>query len=84
MRRKLQCDCLNSIFTGVPCYHMFAIVIKEEIPSESLPFNRRWELEYFTEVKKDKDFSEILIKEDKENERIPIKLSDKKVYIYKY
>ena len=50
-RGKLECDCFDSVYTGIPCRHMIMIANSlEEINYEALPFNQRWELDYYTEL----------------------------------
>ena len=46
-RKKLQCDCLESIFEGLPCKHELCIYIKESQPISALNIAERWTLEYF-------------------------------------
>lgn len=49
-RGKLQCDCLDEVFTGVPCRHMIMLAnSQKEIKYESLPFNQRWKKDYYRE-----------------------------------
>jgi len=49
-RRKLQCDCLDKIFTEISCRHMIMLGnSQKEIKYESLPFNQRWKKNYYRE-----------------------------------
>jgi len=41
-RSKLTCDCKDSIFIGVPCRHLIALVSKEKVLDfKALPINPR-------------------------------------------
>lgn len=46
---KLQCDCEEDKFVGIPCRHQVAIFVKRKIDFQSLPFNPRWQKSYYEE-----------------------------------
>lgn len=45
---KLCCDCLESVYEGLPCRHELCIYIKETRPLNELGIHERWTLNYFT------------------------------------
>jgi len=47
IQNKLPYDCLNEIFVGIPCYHVVAIFVKQEINYNLLKFNERWSLDFY-------------------------------------
>ena len=44
---KLRCACEEDIFLGIPCRHQIAIFFKFNLQFETLPFDSRWEINYF-------------------------------------
>jgi len=59
-RGYLQCDCKDSIYTGLPCRHMVALATKEKgLSFKNLPFNKRWKLNYYKELIEDVEPQEL-------------------------
>ena len=55
-RSKLTCDCKDSIFIGVPCRHLIALVSKEKVLDfKALPINPRWRKDFYVEKEEEKD-----------------------------
>ena len=48
----LFCDCLDHIYTGIPCRHLIAFITKTKSNANynNLPFNPRWRIDYFQEA----------------------------------
>ena len=44
---KLICDCLETVYDGIPCRHELCLYIKESLPVSVLNLNDRWSLPYF-------------------------------------
>ena len=44
---KIQCDCLESIYEGIPCRHELCVYLKSSLEISKLNFNQRWNIDYF-------------------------------------
>jgi len=62
IRKKLYCDCLDDLFTGIPCRHIVASVSKDsQLNFENMNFEKRWRIDYFTDIESLKE--PLLLKE---------------------
>jgi len=49
---------MDAVFVGVPCRHMISLAnSQKEIKYRSLPFNKRWKTDYYSEIKIPVEFS---------------------------
>jgi len=68
-RNKLSCDCFEDVFTGVPCRHLMALIAKgEEKLSPYLPFNKRWEINYYQDTQEENLHQVLSFFKDEEKE----------------
>lgn len=62
----LECSCREPVYVGVPCRHLIAVVGKvEDMGYERLPFNSRWQKDFFVEEKYEEP--KILSEKDKDD-----------------
>jgi len=79
-RGKLNCDCGDSVFMGVPCRHLLALVSKEDKLSYSfLPINIRWKIAYYTDKESIRD--PMLIQNDEESKENNFGASQPKITV---
>ena len=75
----LKCDCLNDVYTGIPCRHLIAFVTKTKSNGNfnNLPFNNRWRIDYFQGTSIDEQAKELLKTQEQKLSQIPTKLKSK-------
>lgn len=73
VRKKLFCDCGDTVYQGVPCCHLLAIVVKNQgAEEENLPFNKRWELRYYVRKNEEKESNDFNLVDEEEKDKIQV------------